>query len=102
MNILEEIEKELKKANEKYPPFHNLHEAYSVIKEEFEEANENITMLEIFLEEHLWNHCRSSKIDTPKQILATLDDMENYTLKALYELIQTAAMIKKAKILQSK
>lgn len=37
MDIYEEIKKELDDANLKFPPFKSTHEAYAVIKEEFEE-----------------------------------------------------------------
>lgn len=35
--IYEEIKKELKSANEKFPPFKSTHEAYAVILEEVDE-----------------------------------------------------------------
>lgn len=38
--ITKAIEAELTSANEKYPPFASLHEAYAVIKEELEEVED--------------------------------------------------------------
>ena len=37
MTIYEEIEQEIKDAREKFPAFHNQHEAYAVILEELDE-----------------------------------------------------------------
>lgn len=37
MTIYQQIEAEIERAREKFPPFHSLHEAYGTIKEEFDE-----------------------------------------------------------------
>lgn len=37
MTIYQQIEAEIKSARKKFPAFHSQHEAYGVIKEEFEE-----------------------------------------------------------------
>lgn len=42
MNIYKEIQKELDDANTKFQPFKSTHEAYAVIKEEFEEYWEEV------------------------------------------------------------
>lgn len=40
--IMDAIEAELIAANEKHPPFASLHEAYAVLLEEFEEADDEL------------------------------------------------------------
>lgn len=52
--IRDAIEAELVAANEKNPPFASLHEAYAVILEEFEEANDEFMLCHEYLQK-AWN-----------------------------------------------
>lgn len=53
--IRDAIEAELVAANEKHPPFASLHEAYAVILEEFEEADDELMLCNKYIQK-AW-HC---------------------------------------------
>jgi hypothetical protein len=51
--ITELITQELANANAKFPPFHSCHEGYSVLKEEIEELEYELTLIKNRFE-NLW------------------------------------------------
>lgn len=90
-NEIERLAKiELAQANEKYPLFHSQHEAYGVLKEEIEEAVDEINKL-LKHEEQFW-------IDVKKDIKADhiIGLMKVDAIEAVKELIQVIAMCDKA------
>lgn len=92
-DVLRLTEKELAAANEKFPLFNGKHEAYAVILEESEEAQEEMQNLECLVSDY-WkgtkeNHAQE---DTRKELEAIYNTAVNLAVEA----IQTAAMARKA------
>ena len=87
--VLELVEMELAAANEKHPPFASQHEGYAVIKEEIEEAGEQIEKLERCLE-YAWEKIKRD-FDAKEQI----DLCKGLAVWAACELIQAADMCEK-------
>lgn len=94
MRMTEEvIEKELELACEEHGnEFASSHEAYAVIKEEYEEAREEIERVGTNLN-RFWN---SIKWNLPENYDEFLKWVYKNALRGACELIQTAAMAKKA------
>lgn len=86
------IEHELVAANEVHPPFASLHEAYAVILEELEEAEEQMQLCKTQLE-LAWERIRSDSI-TPAII--TMRSLERTAEHLAEEACQVSAMAIKA------
>lgn len=89
MGIDDMINNEIERA--KKPPFVDMHQAYAVILEEWEETKSELMDIETGIQE-LWAMVKKDK-DT-SQLLYTL---EIACVCALGELLQVAAMIRKGK-----
>lgn len=90
--IRDAIEHELVSANEIHPPFASLHEAYAVILEELEEAEEQFKLCKTQLE-LAWERIRSNSI-TPT--LITMRSLERAAEHLAEEACQVSAMAIKA------
>lgn len=90
--IRDAIEHELVSANEIHPLFASLHEAYAVMREEFEEMEEQVDICMESMQE-LW---RCIKKDHEKGALEELGWVRAYAEKAAKEACQVAAMAIKA------
>ena len=92
-DVLQLTEKELAAANEKFPLFNGKHEAYGVILEEFEEAQEEMQNLECMVGDY-WKGTKEnhSQEETRKELEAIYNTAVNLAVEA----IQTAAMARKA------
>ena len=99
-NIRILVNKEAKAATNAYGEFNSAHEGYAVILEEFEEAKENIQLMEDNLK-MLWEDIKKdiSFVNDARDggILTTL---EENAIDLIQEAIQIAAMIKKFQRLQ--
>lgn len=96
--LLEAVNKlmleEYNRAAEKFGPKNNgPHESYAVIKEEVEEAAEELGTVNSQLE-YYWFCVRENKMDEQN---GKLKMIENFALKAAAECIQVAAMAYKAR-----
>lgn len=95
--LIEEIKKlsseEYSRAAEKFGKQHNSpHEAYAVIKEEFEEVQENAFKVEQLLDE-FWEQTKANNITLCKSAVAALG---REAILAACECVQVAAMAYKA------
>jgi len=90
------INEELERANKKFPPFQILHEAWAVTLEEVQELEREVELLRFFMEDY-WRLCKDSKNTTNKQIEKMLNNLDTTIISAFEELIQIAAMVKKAR-----
>ncbi len=75
--------------------FNSGHEAYAVIKEEYEEAVEEMDKFVDYASEY-WEEVKNDRQSN------VLSNMREYAIKAAAELIQTAAMCEKAMIRRMK
>jgi len=91
--IFELIDKELQAANEKFPLFSSNHEAYAVIKEEMEEADEEAENINAFMG-LAWAKIRTNK--PHGDIAQEWEKVYNAAARMAIEAIQTAAMARKA------
>lgn len=74
---------------------HSDHESCAIIAEEFEESKEEISdVVDSF--EHFWKHVRTDADDAHK--MNDLKCLEYHAMLAACELIQVAAMARKAKL----
>mgnify|MGYP002548779275 FL=1 len=90
--IYELTETELKAANEKFPLFASSHEAYAVIFEEFDEAREELEMVEYSLDK-FWTEVKENEsLEVKNKRLTRI--YEN-AVKLAVEAIQTSAMARK-------
>lgn len=87
--IYELTETELKAANEKFPLFASSHEAYAVIFEEFDEAREELEMVEYSLDK-FWTEVKEN--ESPEVKNKRLTRIYENAVKLAVEAIQTAAM----------
>lgn len=87
------VEEELTRANEKYPLFRSPHEAYAVMLEEVEEMIHDIDIAARTIS-GMWSHVKEDE-----SIEADAGVIKTYTISAIQEAIQVAAMAKK--VLQS-
>ena len=90
--IYELTETELKAANEKFPLFASSHEAYVVIFEEFDEAREELEMVEYSLDK-FWTEVKEN--ESPEVKNKRLTRIYENAVKLAVEAIQTAAMARK-------
>lgn len=85
------VEKELNAANETYPPFASMHEAYAVIKEEMDEVDFERDNAQYYFE----NAWENIKKDNP-YAKVNLVDVHYAAIRLAVEAVQVAAMCKKA------
>ena len=85
--IYELTETELKAANEKFPLFASSHEAYAVIFEEFDEAREELEMVEYSLDK-FWTEVKEN--ESPEVKNKRLTRIYENAVKLAVEAIQTA------------
>lgn len=90
--IYELTEMELKAANEKFPLFASSHEAYAVIFEEFDEAREELEMVEYSLDK-FWTEVKENESQEVKN--KRLTRIYENAVKLAVEAIKTAAMARK-------
>ena len=90
--IYELTEAELKAANEKFPLFASSHEAYAVIFEEFDEAREELEMVEYSLDK-FWTEVKEN--ESPEVKNKRLTRIYENAVKLAVEAIQTAAIARK-------
>lgn len=90
--IYELTETELKAANEEFPLFASSHEAYAVIFEEFDEAREELEMVEYSLDK-FWTEVKEN--ESPEVKNKRLTRIYENAVKLAVEAIQTAAMARK-------
>lgn len=89
------INDELQSANKKFPLFSSWHEAYAVILEEVEEANnEADVMCNLYLD-RLW-HDIKAKASSEADRFEDIGILRGHAVRAIEELIQVAAMCDKA------
>ena len=87
--------KELCRANSKYPLFSSTHEGYAVLREEVDEACDEIENIK-FMMDVLWTHTKAKEID--KNLALTLiNGIERDAVNAILELVQVTAMCEKYK-----
>lgn len=86
------VELELDSANRHHTPFHSLHEAYAVIREEIEESMDELTRVRMSGKE-LW---RAVKDDDSRGAEEHIREIELYAVNLAAEAIQVAAMAQKA------
>lgn len=89
------INEELQNANKKFPLFSSWHEAYAVIKEEIEEAEEEVAVMSEIELESLWNNIRSKTSDEADKFMK-IGIIRGHAVRGIEELIQVAAMCDKA------
>lgn len=86
---------ELNRANTIHPPkFNSMHEAYAVILEELEEAEREISIFKGALEWSVWSNIKD---DCYEMACAGFKDIEKIAIAAAAEMIQVAAMCRKAR-----
>jgi hypothetical protein len=85
------IKRELKDANEKFPPFASAHEGYAILKEEIEEANDEMIFVEYLLG-ILWQYIKENDEVRGFQNIAKIKER---AIAGIKELIQVAAMCDK-------
>lgn len=86
------VQKELEHANSMFPPFHSLHEAYAVIKEEVEEA-ENDSEIVGYNFINLWEAIKHNDTENVLNHIAYLERNATHLIK---EAVQVCAMCQKA------
>jgi len=104
-NIINQlIEDELSRANAKYPPFASRHEGYAVLKEEIEEADEEIETIKLVICDLWFDVChekdKSRTWDVPPD-KSIPNCIESRAINAIKELIQVAAMCRKFKAMEA-
>jgi len=92
------ITEELERANKIHKEFGSTHEAYAVIKEELEEAKDDIKSASKELKA-MW---LAIKDDDHELADECIDELQGFAVYAIEELIQVAAMCEKAKALRGK
>lgn len=87
---------ELERANTIHPPkFNSMHEAYAVILEELEEAEREISTFKGALEWSVWSNIKD---DCYEMAYEGFKDIERLAIAAAAEMIQVAAMCRKARM----
>lgn len=76
------------------PLYHSLHEAYSILHEEVEEATDDMTTVEFYLAS-VWN---AVKCDDSETALKHIDRLRKWAVDTASELIQVIAVCDKAKL----
>lgn len=95
------VNEELIRANKKFGPFHNYHEAYAVIKEELEEATTELEVIKSYLES-FWDSVKGDCFESNifKDVaIKRLEEMHHISLNLAAEACQVAAMIQKTLVL---
>ena len=83
------VEKELASANERFPQFHSPHEGWAVLREEYDELEEEVHQLDGEINCYLWGSVKRN---------TAADNVEAIRLRAIAaacEAIQVAAMAQK-------
>ena len=92
--VQELVDFELERANTIHPPrFNSYHEAYAVILEELEEAEAELKNARERIG-WAWHHI---KLDMEKVAEIGFASAEKYAIEAAAEMIQVAAMVRKAR-----
>lgn len=91
------INEELQNANKKFPLFSSWHEAYAVILEEVEKANEEADVMCNLYLDRLWRDIKA-KASSEADRLEDVGMLRGHVVRAIEELIQVAAMCDKAVI----
>jgi len=96
MNVVHEdveklVDKELETATERFGLHHSWHEKYAVIKEEFDEAQDELNEM-LFDLKVMWKNVKRNDTDYSDDIS---EDMYNAAIRLACEAIQVAAMCKK-------
>lgn len=91
------IDKELDAANEVNPPFASMHEAYAVIKEELEEAEDEYEKAGRFLD-IAWSNIKLYDDIGINNAKVAIADMYKAAMNLAVEAVQVAAMCKKAQL----
>lgn len=89
------INEELQSANKKFPLFSSWHEAYAVILEEVEEAQEEADVMCALYLDRLWRDIRA-KASSEADRFEDIGILRGHAVRAIEELIQVAAMCDKA------
>lgn len=89
------INDELRSANKKFPLFSSWHEAYAVILEEVEEAQEETNVMCNLYLDRLWLDIKA-KASSEADRFEDIGIIRGHTVRAIEELIQVAAMCDKA------
>jgi hypothetical protein len=90
--IQELVDEELKEANEKYPLFHSYHEAYAVIKEEYEECADELSDMAEWIA-RIWEDIKRDEVNK-----SSFAFIKYHALNAAAEAIQIAAMCDKERM----
>ena len=86
------VDFELEMANKEHGErFNSAHEAYAVMKEEYEEAKETLTDVRFLLNEGFWKDCRYGE----NSCVDFAEDIRIKAINAACECIQVAAMAQK-------
>lgn len=85
------VTRELAAANDEFPPFHSLHEGWAVLKEEIEETQEALDMVEDYFDK-MWALTRDNDVAVVQTLAGRI--RAKATLAAA-EAIQVAAMAQK-------
>ena len=85
------VGEELAAANAIYQPFHSTHEGYAVLREEVEEAAEEMDYVKSGLE-CIWYYVRTDEMES---IAEAVDSIERHAIRLAAEAIQVAAMARK-------
>ena len=90
------VEEEYKRAASEYGPVHaSQHEAFAVMREEFQEAVEELNTVGEGIEEHYWHNARK---DDRQANIGVAEGIKAHAVYAACECIQTAAMALKSQI----
>ena len=90
--VIKLVDFELEMANKEHGErFNSTHEAYAVMKEEYEEAKEALESAGMFLNQGFWIRCRRNGLDCAYYAKF----IESEAIKAACECIQVAAMAQK-------
>ena len=88
--VIELVHKELESANKKFPMFKSMHEGYAVLKEEVEEAKDDMEWCEEKLK------CAWELIKKNDDVaLEEVEFLKEFAVSGAIELIQVAAMAQK-------
>lgn len=91
------INLELITANTKYNAFEITHAAHGVIKEEYQEANNERKEIKKLIIQYWQQACINSKFINDSDTLELLELLEQRGINCIKELIQVIAMARKAK-----
>lgn len=85
------VQKELESANKKFPMFYSDHEGYAVLKEEVEEAEEDLIRTKDQVAS-LWRFTKKN-LNKPKELAA--ESIKESAIELAVEAVQVAAMAQK-------